>query len=210
MYQIELKDLFFDTFGSYTNDFLNIENHWSQLVAQYTSKNRHYHNLVHLQHISNELVPLKQQFSDWNALVFALLYHDVIYSATASDNEAQSAVFATKILKSLAVPDATLSLCEQMIFATKTHEYSPNEEINLFVDADMSILGQEWSVYQRYFQNVRQEYSIYPDLLYNPGRIKVLKHFLAMPNIYKTQLFQNRYEQAAKLNVQKEITLLSS
>ncbi len=210
MHQMELKDLFFDTFGSYTNDLLNIENHWAQLVAQYTFKGRHYHNLAHLQHISNELVPLKQQFSDWNALVFALLYHDVIYSATASDNEAQSTVFATKILKSLAVPDVTLNLCEQMILATKTHEYSPNEEINLFVDADLAILGQDWSVYQSYFQNVRKEYDIYPDLLYKPGRVKVLKKNLTMPNIYKTKMFMDRYEQAARSNIQKEITLLSS
>jgi predicted metal-dependent HD superfamily phosphohydrolase len=210
MYQIELKDLFFETFGSYTSDHLLIEKHWKQLHAQYNAKGRYYHNLDHLQHICKELIPLQQEFSDWNALVFALFYHDVIYSATASDNEAQSAQLALEILKSLAVPDATVSLCEQMILATKTHEYSSNEEINLFVDADMAILGQDWAVYLSYSQNVRKEYSIYPDLLYNPGRMKVLKHFLTMPNIYKTELFQNRYEQAARSNVQKEITLLSS
>jgi predicted metal-dependent HD superfamily phosphohydrolase len=52
---------------------------------------------------------------------------------------------------------------------------------------------------------VRKEYLIYPDLIYNPGRKKVLHHFLAMDRIFKTDFFYNKFEQQARQNLRKEI-----
>jgi len=60
-----------------------------------------------------------------------------------------------------------------------------------------------------YAKNIRKEYHIYPDLMYNPGRIKVLQHFLQKSNIYFTQAFQAK-EAAARQNLQQEIQLLQS
>jgi predicted metal-dependent HD superfamily phosphohydrolase len=63
-------------------------------------------------------------------------------------------------------------------------------------------------LYSDYYKNVRKEYSIYPNLLYNPGRKKVLKHFLAMGKIFKTDYFYQKFEKNARLNLQKELDLL--
>jgi predicted metal-dependent HD superfamily phosphohydrolase len=62
--------------------------------------------------------------------------------------------------------------------------------------------------YTQYYQAVRKEYAIYPDLIYNPGRKKVLQHFLSMENIFKTTFFIEKFETTAKLNLQREISLL--
>ena len=48
---------------------------------------------------------------------------------------------------------------------------------------------------------------MYPDFLYRKGRKKVLKHFLEMDNIYKTELFQNLWEYETKENINYEISL---
>jgi predicted metal-dependent HD superfamily phosphohydrolase len=45
--------------------------------------------------------------------------------------------------------------------------------------------------------------------MYNPGRKKVLTHFLKMDNIYKTNEFSDRYEQNAKTNMQAELNSLT-
>ena len=79
---------------------------------------------------------------------------------------------------------------------------------NLFTDADFSILGAHWETYSIYSQNVRKEYSIYPDLVYNPGRKKVLKHFLEMTRIYKTDYFYSKLEELAKCNLLGELDTL--
>jgi predicted metal-dependent HD superfamily phosphohydrolase len=60
-----------------------------------------------------------------------------------------------------------------------------------------------------YTKQIRAEYAIYPDLLYNLGRKKVLKHFLEMPSIYKTPPFQVLYEAQAKANLGKELAAIS-
>ena len=57
-------------------------------------------------------------------------------------------------------------------------------------------------------KNIRKEYAIYPDMLYNPGRKKVLQHFLTMDTIYKTAVYRDRYEQKAKENLQRELELI--
>jgi len=53
-----------------------------------------------------------------------------------------------------------------------------------------------------------KEYSIYPDLVYGPGRKKVLEAFLGMERICKTDYFFRRFEASAIENMKKEIMAL--
>jgi predicted metal-dependent HD superfamily phosphohydrolase len=140
--------------------------------------------------------------------LFTLYYHDIIYNSLKSDNEEKSAELAEKRMKQIFVSNDTLELCKKQILATKSHIKSTDSDTNYFTDADLSILGQDWDAYSSYYKNVRKEYSIYPDFVYNPGRKKVLNHFLSMDRIFKTAFFYNRFEIQAKRNLQKEMELL--
>ncbi len=44
--------------------------------------------------------------------------------------------------------------------------------------------------------------------MYNPGRKKVLTHFLAFEEIYKTEFFKEKYEQKVRENIIREIESL--
>ncbi|MFD2921463.1 hypothetical protein ACFS6H_17175 [Terrimonas rubra] len=101
-----------------------------------------------------------------------------------------------------------ISNCAAQILATKAHQASTDPDTNYFTDADLSILGQPWEVYETYYKNVRKEYAMYPDFLYNPGRKKVLQHFLSMDRIFKTNHFFGLLEAPARANLQREWTLL--
>ena len=46
---------------------------------------------------------------------------------------------------------------------------------------------------------------MYPEVVYKPGRQKVLHHFLQMPAIYKTDYFIEKYEQQARNNMLYEL-----
>jgi predicted metal-dependent HD superfamily phosphohydrolase len=120
------------------------------------------------------------------------------------NNEEKSAQFGRKRLGEMGLPADEISLCSEMILATKTHVLSERHEINLFTDADLSILGAEEQQYKTYTNQIRREYSVYPDMLYYPGRRKVVEHFLSMPAIFKTPEFYGRYEVQARKNLQKE------
>lgn len=181
---------------------------WDEIVQYYSTKGRHYHNLNHLNQLVAELKPLQGNFSSWDTIVFAIAYHDIIYNPIKSDNEERSADFAVNRLQALTVPKQEIELCRRIILATKKHQ--PSEpEVNLFTDADLSILGAEPTAYAEYTKQIRQEYSIYPDLLYNPERKKVLTHFLAMSQIFKTKEFFERFEKSARENIQNELAELN-
>ena len=44
--------------------------------------------------------------------------------------------------------------------------------------------------------------------MYNPGRKKVLEHFLKRESLYFTDSFKNEYEIQARENLKREIELL--
>jgi predicted metal-dependent HD superfamily phosphohydrolase len=181
---------------------------WLEIDDNYSSKNRHYHTLQHLDNLLVQLSEIKHQILNWDTVLFSMYYHDIIYNSLKSNNEEKSAALAEKRLKQISVASNQIESCKNQILATKTHINSTDMDINYFTDADLSILGQNWESYLHYSQNVRKEYAIYPDMIYNPGRKKVLMHFLEMGKIYKTDFFRNKFEEQAKSNIQREIDML--
>lgn len=200
-----LRKVFYDLCAHYTADQQLADSLWQEIENHYTEKGRHYHTLSHLENLYGELEPYKDIVEDWDTLLFSLFYHDIIYKATNSDNEEQSAELAKKRLEALGMEPERIEKCAGQILATKSHSRSKDKDTNLFTDADLSILGQPTDIYDKYAADVRKEYKIYPDLLYKPGRKKVLKHFLAMERIYKTEEFYGKYELAAKGNLEREL-----
>lgn len=181
---------------------------WEEIRAHYSSGQRYYHTLSHIDDLLHRLLPLKEQISDWNAVLFSVFYHDIVYSATSQANEEKSAQLAIERLKELSVPEETSSRCSEQILATKSHAASASNDTNLFTDADLSILGSDWERFAFYARQIRKEYAVYPDELYNPGRKKVLQHFLGMERIFKTAFFHDSLERQARLNLEREMEQL--
>jgi predicted metal-dependent HD superfamily phosphohydrolase len=203
-----LKELFLSLTSQYTNDVDLQQKLWLEIEKNYNGKKRHYHNLNHLESLLTELTELKTVVSNWNAIVLSVFYHDVVYKAHRKDNEEQSALVARKHLQQLNCDTSLIDRVDKLILATKSHQLSDDQDVNLFTDADLSILGKDWETYNTYCSNVRKEYSVYPDLLYKPGRKKVLQHFLSMDRIFKTDHFYKKYEESAKKNMEREIAAL--
>jgi predicted metal-dependent HD superfamily phosphohydrolase len=202
-----LKQTFIELAKSYSDDFALIDRLWDELAELYSGKKRYYHSLTHLKALLEQLSEVKEHIADWDTVLFSLFYHDSIYKAEKSDNEEQSAVLAQKRMKQLHVPEASIEKCVEQILATKKHAFSPDPDTNYFTDADLSVLGRDWETYLEYAKHVRKEYAVYPDLIYNPGRSKVLHHFLEMDRIFKTAYFYEKLEARAKENIRKELAL---
>lgn len=203
-----LKETFIGLLKNYTDNDRLTNELWTEIEKNYSSKIRHYHTLQHLDNLLAQLTDVKGEIQNWNTILFTLYYHDIVYNSLKSDNEEKSAELAEKRMKQISVSIDTIELCKNQILETKSHIKSTDSDTNYFTDADLSVLGQNWETYSMYYKNVRKEYSIYPDFVYNPGRKKVLNHFLSMDKIFKTDFFYKKYERQAKQNIQKEIELL--
>jgi predicted metal-dependent HD superfamily phosphohydrolase len=204
-----LKEIFNSLLRDFASDQQVIESLWGEIEKRYNERGRHYHNLVHLENLCHELMEVRSSIKRWDVILFSLFYHDIIYNTLRQDNEERSASLARKHLRSLNVGEEKVALCYSQILATKGHTIAEDNDTNLFTDADLSILGKDSAVYDRYTRQIRQEYSIYPALIYNPGRKKVLNHFLAMDRIFKTDHFHSRYEAVARKNIADELQTLS-
>lgn len=192
----------------YTQQTAGIDQYWHEIETAYKGPKRYYHNLTHLEQLFQQLLPLKAEITDWDTLLFSLFYHDIVYKVRRQDNEEKSAELAQERLQALSYPPERIERCVAQIIATKSHTLSSDADTNLFTDADLAVLGQDWPTYHSYAQQVRREYAIYPDLLYKPGRRKVLQHFLDMERIFKTAHFYDLYEQKARTNLSQELAEL--
>lgn len=205
---IDLNFIFSDLISKYSNNEKLILDYWKEIEKSYSQKSRKYHNLSHLENMILELENVKKEISDYNVMLFSVFYHDIIYKATAKDNEEKSAEIAETRLEKLNISDDRISKIYNQILATKSHKRSDDSDTNFLLDADLAILGKDWKVYENYIHQIRKEYAIYPDFLYNSGRKKALTHFLEFDEIFKTNYFKEKYEKIARENIQKEISML--
>ncbi|WP_298756107.1 hypothetical protein [uncultured Psychroserpens sp.] len=196
--------------SKYTEDELLTSHYWKTIEKHYASKNRYYHNLTHIYHMLVQAKDITHEIIDYDVFRFAIWYHDIIYKATKKNNETKSAEFAQKSLKLFNFDEKRIKNVVILIKSTQNHDIvlQENNDNAFFLDIDLSILGTDWDIYQTYIKNIRKEYAIYPDFMYKRGRKEAMQHFLKRKSIYFTQLYRDKFEQQARQNIEKEISLL--
>ena len=182
-----------------------------QVETAYGGHKRYYHNANHILSLLQLSAEYKHQLKAPLLVDFAIVYHDLVYKI-GSDNEALSAYHAGMRLTSICMSASEVELVKLYIEATKHHQIPEGLEyasdLAYFLDFDMSILGAAWQEYEAYAANVRKEYGIFPDNVYDPGRTKFLEQCLAAPVIFHTPVFHQKYDAAARSNMQKELQYL--
>lgn len=185
----------------------NQEKLWQKIFKAHNKSTRAYHNLSHLYSITEIFDHSPLSDLDQTIFYWTTFFHDYVYKATRKDNEARSATFTKEILTPL-LPADQVKVITTIIESTARHQPLIDvPEQYAFLDADLAILATEEGLYEKYTQAIRREYRIYPDLLYRPGRRKVLQHFLERDTIYYTTVFQ-AYEAQARANLLKEMDRL--
>ena len=210
------------------------ENVWQVLETRYGEEQRHYHNIHHIRALLRHSVKYADRISDKEAVDLAIYFHDVVYDPKSKTNEEDSA----DLFVNLCSPHINSTLCEkvrQYIIETKKHDVSLSDDndLKLFIDMDMSILGVHPTQYAIYSQQIRQEYEFVPEADYCRGRAAVLESFLqpstieiAQPQtisstesvpaqgnkkyIFATELCRSLWEEQARRNLAWECEILNS
>jgi len=143
----------------------------------------------------------------------AIWYHDIVYSVLCpAKNGLKSAEFALKEISKGVLSKAERERLFCWIESTKKH-FIPAKHATLsgqlFMDFDMAIIGTSREKYMTYASNIREEYGIYPDLLYKAGRKKALKSFLESGELFLTDIFREKYNKQARENIKYELNKFS-
>lgn len=194
-----------------TSDLALADSLFIKLSKNYDSRKRPYHNFTHIAAMLDLSDQYAAQLQQKDVVDLAIFYHDVIYNPLRKDNEERSAQRAVRELKQMRFSKDKIQLVETYILATKTHDligFDSESDLAYLLDFDLSVLGADWETYYIYSQNIRKEYHVYPDFMYDAGRAKVLQHFLNKSTIYWTKAFRKKRETQARKNIEQEIKLL--
>jgi predicted metal-dependent HD superfamily phosphohydrolase len=171
--------------------------------AAHQSPARHYHNWDHVVACMEQLrtVPCERP----RVVFLALLFHDAVYAAGRSDNEARSAELARDVLgSSPSLTTGELTEIERLILATKDHHAHRGvagvDEAAL-LDIDLSILAAPREEYVRYARQIRDEWvpAVASDAEFRIGRVAFLSRMLAAPHVYLTTNGQRRWDRTHRV-----------
>lgn len=186
------------------------------LVKRYLERWRYYHTLDHVTALFTLAGRHRASLEDPDAFALAIWYHDAVYRPRRTDNEARSAELLVKECSPsatsdpLAVPSvpAPVVTASRLVLATAGH-LAPDDLTDgpLFLDIDLAILGAPTESYQRYSEQIRQEFRWVPSAVYRVKRAEALERFLARPRIYRTAAFAE-LEAPARRNLAAEIASL--
>lgn len=203
-----LKSHFYQLVSAFTSDAEIVGQLWKEIESAYSQKKRYYHNINHLDYMLRLAEENRDELEDSAVVLFSIFYHDIVYNVKRRNNEEKSAEFAAEKLALLGLEPKRIERCREQILATKHHTFSDDSDTSYLIDFDLAILGDTFEKYSVYTQNVRKEYSIYPDFLYIKGRKKVVRSFLDSERIFRTKRFFELREKKARDNLRKELEIL--
>ena len=179
-----------------------------EIIATWSEPQRRYHTLRHLVDCLG-LFEATLHLAERPAEVeMALWFHDAIYDLKAKDNEVRSAAWASQALSDAGVSALVCSRVHDLVMFTCHDADATSSDGRLLVDIDLSILGADPERFDEYEVQVRQEYAWVPGLLFRRKRREILQGFLARRGIYGTAWFRQRFEAAARENLQRSIARL--
>jgi predicted metal-dependent HD superfamily phosphohydrolase len=125
------------------------------------------------------------------------------YELGRHDNEAESAAWAVRELLRSGAGEEMAGRVRRLIMAT-CHDAAPvSIDARLVVDIDLAILGAPPARFDEYDAQIRAEYAFVPEALFRQRRAQVLQAFLGRGRIFGTPAFVDRFEAAARANLER-------
>src|SRR4051795_104236 len=182
-----------------------------ELVAAYADPSRGYHDTRHLSEVLDRLDELAGHGAAYDAtpVLLAAWFHDAVYDGER-DAEERSAAWAELALATIA-PAPVVAEVARLIRLTETHAPDDGDANgSALSDADLAILAAPRERYDEYVAAVRREYDHLPDEVFSAGRADVLRSLAEKPRLFHTAYARERWEAAARANVDRELKVLAA
>ncbi len=172
----------------------------------YVQRHRGYHDAEHL----DELMALARQHTPDldEAEQLALLFHDAVYvpGAGHGENERLSALLMRATVAHLDLPAVDIDTAHRIVEST-SHAEPPPPEAARICDLDLWRLAAPWDAFMRHSRGIRHEYlHLYTDEeAFWTARHSFFRAMLAKPRIFATPYFRDRFETAARANIQRAL-----
>jgi predicted metal-dependent HD superfamily phosphohydrolase len=177
-----------------------------ELAAAYADPSRGYHDTLHLTEVLDRLDELAGAGMRFDVTVAALAawFHDAVYDGER-DAEERSAVWAEESLTGTAYAAEVARL----VRLTETHDPAPDDLAGrALCDADLAILAASRERYDAYVAGVRRDHAHISDADFATGRTAVLHDLAGREQLFHTTYGRERWEPAARANLERELAQL--
>ncbi|PHP53220.1 hypothetical protein BW737_004415 [Actinomyces ruminis] len=183
-----------------------------ELVARWTSPDRHFHNLKHVINMLARVDELADESHNPDVMRLAAWYHGCVfctaqestYRRNGGEDEVASAAYAAKSLQALGVPDQTVDRVCALILNLKRHNLAKNDiDAQALSDADLGALAVEPQQYKSYREAVREEYAHIPLEDFLRARLAIITRLLDREALFSSPLGA-RWELPARENLEAE------
>lgn len=214
--------------------FFNSPLVWPSIKTHYTEEHRHYHTLEHLAAMFDKFDEVKDQIPHAWEVELAIWFHDYIYDTDEGyqNNEINSVRHMMHVLAGMTttwpVEDrngetipatqasnyAKVILAAEFILSTKGHKVkAPSVMVDAtkrlsneyMLDIDLSILGASQTACDVFDDNIRKEFSQYPDDQFAKSRVQAMREFKDRQRIFYTDHFHEQYNSNARVNLKNII-----
>jgi predicted metal-dependent HD superfamily phosphohydrolase len=182
---------------------------FEHLWRSYTGVDRHYHGIGHIAECLAELDTVRSLARNPGTIEAAIWFHDVVYDGRRQDNEERSAELADQQLERLGCSPAFREEVRRLILLTRHDRPPADMDGKLMVDIDLASLSRPAEVFDRNSRLIREEYPHVPEADFVRGREQMLGRFLQRPRIYYTDVFHDRDEKQARINLQRVLARTS-
>ena len=181
--------------------------------AAYDQPPQAYHSFAHVQEVLGHVgeVTVGPGWRQPREVFLAALFHDAVYVAGRSDNEAKSAELARRAIDTF-LPGKGLDAdrVAALILLTARHGKLSNSELDPdaahFLDCDMAILGADAARFGAYDAAIAQEYQgAVPGFVFRFNRKRFLKRLLDAPRIFLSDFFHQRLDARARENLRRAL-----
>ncbi|MFF2618083.1 hypothetical protein [Kitasatospora sp. NPDC058046] len=180
-----------------------------ELLRRWSEPQRRYHTAAHLRAVLGLVDELAGHAADPEAVRLAAWFHDAVYRPDRTENEERSAALAVRALTAAGLPAERVAEVERLVLLTVGHDPVPGDrDGEVLCDADLAVLGGSPGAYAAYAAAVREEYGFVPAPDFAAGRAAVLRHLLALPDLYRTPAARERFTAAARANLTAELGTL--
>jgi predicted metal-dependent HD superfamily phosphohydrolase len=182
-----------------------------RLLEAYGDASRGYHDQRHLTEVLDRLDELAAAGETFARLPVELAawFHDAVY-AGAPDDEERSARMAASELDAAGVPADVVAEVVRLVLVTAEHRPEDGDaDAAALSDADLGILAADPTRYAEYVASVRREYAHVGDDDFRAGRRAVLAALDEKPALFHTAAAQERWEDAARANLRRELDHLA-
>ena len=179
-------------------------------MAAYAEPTRAYHTAEHIEDCLTLLDASRVLALYPDEVEAAIWFHDAVYVASGTDNEARSAALARDSLSEAQVAPDVAERISSLVLETRHLAPSNRPDAALLCDIDLAVLGRPPEAFDLFERRIRQEYARVPEPIYRRGRSEILRGFLERASIFQTTWFRSRFEAPARANLERALTKLAA